>query len=274
MTKNFKIRASSFGSLFDCAYKFEGIHLLGMRSPSSARAHLGTSIHHGTAVFDSAKIFNTDDEPVTAMDACNEFLRVIRHPEYDVAWRGADIGQTEAERIGLTLVNRYCQEVSPNYDFLAVEMTTVPLVIDCGNGVTVTLTGSLDRARIARRHGGGIGISDIKTGKTASKDGVAKTKGHKAQLGTYELLFEHSTGGEYPITEPAEIIGLSTGKTPDVGTGLVHNAKDLLLGDDRNPGYIKLASEIFRTGLFTPNPQSGLCSKNYCPRYMSCCYHD
>ncbi|MCT7340572.1 hypothetical protein P4129_07095 [Pseudomonas aeruginosa] len=29
------VRASSWGALFDCAFKWEGVHLLKMRSPSS-----------------------------------------------------------------------------------------------------------------------------------------------------------------------------------------------------------------------------------------------
>lgn len=273
MNTVYTIRASSFGALFDCAYKWEGVHILGMKSPSSPRAHLGTAIHHGTAVFDIDRVEHPNgDGTITAMDACMAFRDALHNPKYDVNWRLADIGMTEAEKVGLVLVNRYCNEISPLHDFFSVEMTVEPLLIDCGNGVSIQLTGSLDRARVSRKENGGIGISDIKTGKTASKDGIAKTKGHRPQLGTYEILFEHSTGIE--ITEPAEIIGLCTGSRPDVGIGQIHKAKDLLLGDDNNPGYLKLAAEIFRTGLFTPNPQSGLCSPNYCPRYRTCIYHD
>ena len=262
------IRASSFGSLFDCAYRWEATHLLGMRMPSSPRAHLGTAIHHGTAVFDQARMTNAD---IPASEACREFMSALQQPDYDVDWRNGDIGQREAARIGASLVNRYCTEISPRYRFVAVEMETRPLSIDCGNGIVITLTGTLDRSRVIEGASGGIGISDIKTGKQASKDGIAKTAGHRAQVGTYELLFEHSTGTQ--ITEPAEIIGLCTG-TPDVGIGQIHNARQLLLGDEANPGYIQLAAEIFRTGLFTPNPQSRLCSRAYCPRWNSCIYHD
>lgn len=267
------IRASSFAGLFDCAYKWQATHLLGMRMPHSPRAHLGTAIHAATAVFDQGRIEQIEGtEPlVTAYDAGQAFMEAFNLPEYDVDWRNSDIGRREAEAIGLTLVNRYCNEISPRFTFVSIEMDTTPLVIDCGNGITIRLTGTLDRARIIQGSSG-LGIADVKTGKTASKDGLAKTAGHKAQLGAYELLFEHTTGCQ--ITEPSEIIGLCTGSKLDVGTGQIHGAKQLLLGDDDNPGYIQLAAEIFRTGLFTPNPQSSLCSVRFCPRWNSCIYHD
>lgn len=269
MKSAISVRASSFGALFDCAYKWEAQHIMGLSLPSSARAHLGTAIHHGTAVFDQSRISNPAS-PIPAIEACREFLTALRMPDYEVDWSSSDIGKREAESIGVLLVNRYCTEISPHYQFSSVEMQTQPLDIDCRNGITVTLTGTLDRSRVIEGLAG-FAICDIKTGKQASKGGVAKTAGHKPQIGTYELLFEHSTGQR--VTEPAEIIGLCTGK-PDVGIGQITDASRLLLGDDDNLGYIEMAAEIFRTGLFTPNPQSRLCSKTYCPRWKSCIYHD
>ena len=38
------VRASSWGSLFNCAYAWEGVHLLGIKSPSSPCALLGTAM--------------------------------------------------------------------------------------------------------------------------------------------------------------------------------------------------------------------------------------
>ncbi|WP_437880878.1 PD-(D/E)XK nuclease family protein [Pseudomonas sp. LRF_L74] len=88
--------------------------------------------------------------------------------------------------------------------------------IDCGNGIVILLTGQLDRARV-KRDSDGLGIADVKTGGAAVSQGVAKTKGHAPQIGTYELLYEHTTGER--ITAPAEIIGLKTKGAPEVGTG-------------------------------------------------------
>jgi hypothetical protein len=50
----FKVRASSWGRLFDCAYAWEGTHILGLKKASGLRAQLGTAIHASTAAFDLA----------------------------------------------------------------------------------------------------------------------------------------------------------------------------------------------------------------------------
>lgn len=52
----YRVRASSWGSLFDCAFRWEGVNLLGITSPSSPRALLGTAIHASTAEFDAARV--------------------------------------------------------------------------------------------------------------------------------------------------------------------------------------------------------------------------
>lgn len=261
------VRASSWGALFDCAFKWEGIHLLGIKSTSSPRALLGTAIHASTAAFDVARV---NGEELSAYDAAEHLVQTLHHPEFDVDWRGSDISLREAEATGLTLHSKYCTEISPQYDFVAVELETVPLEIDCGSGVTVRLTGTLDRARI-KRDQDGIGIADVKTGTAAvTADGLAKTKGHKPQIGTYELLYEHTTGE--PCTAPAEIIGLKTKGRPETGTGEIIGARELMVGTEDYPGLIQFAADMFRTGLFPPNPQSPLCSARYCPRWKTCPY--
>lgn len=262
------VRASSWGSLFNCAYAWEGMHLLGIKSPSSPRALLGTAIHASTAAFDSARITGLE---LSAFDAAEHLVQTLRHPKFDVDWRNSDLTPNEAEVAGLTLHTRYCTEISPRYEFVAVELETRPMDIDCGNGVTVRLTGTLDRARV-RRQQEGVGIADVKTGGAAVTDGVAKTKGHAPQIGTYELLYEHTTGK--PITAPAEIIGLKTRGKPETGTGEIIGAKQLMIGTEHYPGLIEFAADMFRTGLFPPNPQSHLCCAKYCPRWAACPYHE
>lgn len=262
------VRASSWGSLFNCAYAWEGVHLLGIKSPSSPRALLGTAIHASTAAFDSARITGLE---LSAFDAAEHLVQTLRHPKFDVDWRNSDLTPNEAEVAGLTLHTRYCTEISPRYEFVAVELETRPMDIDCGNGVTVRLTGTLDRARV-RRQQEGVGIADVKTGGAAVTDGVAKTKGHAPQIGTYELLYEHTTGE--PITAPAEVIGLKTRGKPETGTGEIIGAKQLMIGTEHYPGLIEFAADMFRTGLFPPNPQSHLCCSKYCPRWAACPYHE
>ncbi|WXL27730.1 PD-(D/E)XK nuclease family protein [Ectopseudomonas mendocina] len=269
MSTTITVRASSWGSLFDCAYRWEGVHLLGIKSPSSPRALLGTAIHAGTAAFDIARVNGQD---VSADDAAEVFVQTLRHPEFDVDWRGADLTPRDAEATGLALHIRYCNDISPHYEFVAVEMETKPLEINCGDGQIVRLTGTLDRARI-RRHGEGVGIADVKTGTAAvTAEGVAKTKGHKPQIGTYELLYEHTTGQR--CTAPAEIIGLKTKGKAEAATGEIIGARELMVGSESFPGLIQFAADMFRSGHFPPNPQSMLCSARYCPRWATCPYHD
>lgn len=258
------VRASSWAGLFDCAYRWEGIHLLGMKNTVGLRAALGTAIHAGTAVFDQAKITG---DTVTASDAAGVLVDKLRDPENEFDPAKDDLSMQEAESTGITLLTKYCGEVSPTYNFIAVEMETEPLDIDCGGGVVVRLKGTMDRARI-KKTTGGVGIADLKSGGMAVQKGVAVTKGHGAQIGTYELLFEHTTGEL--ITSEAEIIGLKTKGKPEIATGTISNAKKVMTGDEDNPGLIEFAADMFRSGRFYPNPKSLLCSEKYCPRWNTC----
>lgn len=264
----FTIRASSFGSLFDCAHRWEGVHLMGMRMPSSPRAAIGQGVHAGTAAFDKARI---DGAPIRPVEAAELALEAM-HAQPDVDWRiDPDLRQSTAEVEVLNVTTRYCTQVSPNYTFVAVETTTKPLAIDCGDGLVIVLTGTLDRARV-RADGPGVGISDVKTGLRAVSQGRAVTGPHRAQVGTYELLYTHTTGEA--ITLPGEIIGLSTSGSGETATGEVHGARELLVGTDEYPGLIEYAAATFRSGLFLPNPSSRLCSPRYCARWAKCRYHE
>lgn len=262
------VRASSWAGLFDCAYRWEGIHLLGLRNVVGLRAALGTAIHAGTAVFDQARI--TGDS-VSADDAAGVLVDKLHDPENEFDPARDDLTIPEAEKIGVTLLSKYCFEVSPKYNFVAVEMETNPLDIDCGGGVIVRLTGTMDRARI-RKGDHGVGIADLKSGSAAVQKGVAVTKGHGPQVGTYELLYEHTTGE--PITDDAKIIGLKTKGAAEIATGIVKNAKRAMVGTEDQPGLIEFAAEMFKTGRFFPNPKSLLCSDKFCPRHNACIFHD
>ncbi|MGK2829199.1 PD-(D/E)XK nuclease family protein [Ralstonia pseudosolanacearum] len=248
--------------------RWEGIHLLRMRNVVGLRAALGTAIHAGTAIFDQAHLDGAD---ITADDAAGVFIDKLRDPanEYDAS--KDDLTVREAQRIGISLLTQYCLEVSPRYQFVAVEMETKPLDIDCGGGVIVRLTGTMDRARV-RRSSLGVGIADLKSGSAAVQQGKAVTKGHSPQIGTYELLYEHTT--DELISDESEIIGLKTKGTLEIATAPVRNAKRVMLGTESSPGLIQFAADMFRTGHFYPNPKSLLCDAKYCPRYGSCHFHD
>jgi len=264
---NLTIRASAFGGLFDCGYKFEGEHLLGMRKPSGLRTLLGSGVHAGTAAFDSAHLQGNDIRPD---DAAGVFIDAMHHPEYDVDFSNDNIKFTEAERIGLVLTTRYCTEIAPQFNYVAVEMKLDPLVIDCGGGTTITLTGTMDRARVAETEEGEV-IPDVKTGARVVSNGEASIKGRSAQTGTYQLMYEHTT---HKRTAGAQIIGLGTSSKTPIAVSPVFDARRVLIGTDEAPGLIQLAADMFRAGIFAPNPSSQLCSKTYCARWSKCIYRE
>lgn len=280
----FSMRASSISDWLDCAYRAEGKYLLGMKLPASAPAWLGTSLHHGTAVFDQARVSGS---PITPSDATDAFVQKLRHPDEEVDWKGESINA--AEGIGIRLTAKYCGEISPHYNFHSVEMETKALEITV-NGLTLRLTGTMDRARSYQINTiattapldsdaspvirpPGIGIIDLKSGKRAvRKDGTAETSGHIFQLGTYELLAEHTTG--IPVTQPAGIIGLQTTKEPRIGFQKVVGAREALLGKPGEVGVLEMLAADLKAGTFRPNPRSALCSEKYCARWSVCKFHN
>jgi hypothetical protein len=258
------IRASSMATLLDCPHRWEAVHLLGMKSKSSAPAHLGTSIHAGTAEFDGARVRGAEASVDAAAEA---FVTTLKQSE-DVDWRNADISYREAERIGLTLTAKYCNDISPLFNYVSVEMETKPFDIQV-DGVIIRLTGTLDRSR-ASIGNKGVGISDVKSGRTAvdPETGKARTKGHAPQVGIYEILYEHTF--DVAVTEPANIIGLQTTSKAATGIGVIENARQQLIGEGGSPGLLEYAAMYIKRGMFPPNPKSQLCSERYCVRWPVC----
>lgn len=261
------IRASAFATVFDCAHRFEGEQLLGMRKPSSLRAWMGTSIHHGTATFDQARI---DAAPIKPVEAADAMMELFTNPDRDVDLRDEKLTLKEAHRISLVLLSRYCTDISPQFEFTAVEAPLKAMDIDCGGGLIIRLSGTMDRARVVSSLAGRI-ILDIKSGSRLFKDGKVSVKARGAQLGTYQLLDEGTTG---ELTSGAQIAALQTTSTPLVGVSHIFDAKRLMLGDETTPGLLDIAARMFKAGLFPPNPSSSLCDKRYCARWGVCKFHE
>lgn len=256
------IRASSLAELFDCPARWAAKHLDGLRMPRSGAAQLGTAVHASTAVFDASRL--EGGSPVTADDAAGALVDAIHHPEEETDW--GEIAPTEAERIGLALHARYCSEIAPHQHYRGVEVRCEKLEIpDLG----IALTGTTDRVR---QTPAGAGIADLKTGgRAVGADGTVATQGHGPQLGVYELIAEHTMG--IPITAPAQIVGMNSGKTAAsqrVGTGEIKNARAALIGTAEKPGLLEHASRLIHSGAFYGNSKSVLCSARYCPAHPSC----
>jgi len=255
------VRASSLPDLFDCPARWEAKHIKKMFLPSSSNATLGKAVHAGTALYDLSKL---QGNPLSADEAAGAVVDAIHKPQEDVDW--ADESPQEAEKIAIGLHRLYCRQIAPAQKYVAVEAKCERLdIADIG----ISLTGTADRVTMTDD---GYGIADIKTGKTAvAADGTVKTQGSAAQIAVYELLAEQSTGRT--ISAPAQIIGLQVAKTEKgqrVGTGKIHGARELLLGDAYTPGLLEHAAVILQRGLFPGNPRSMLCDKKYCPAHARC----
>lgn len=262
------VRASSWSGLFDCAHRWEGEHLLGIRKPAGLRAHMGTSIHVGTAAFDSGRL--PGGFLIGVDDAVGIVSDTLRNPEREVDFSKDDLTLREAEAIAMKLTIAYCIDLAPKFTFSSVEQKLKPMDIDCGGGMTVRLTGSMDRARVAETATGRV-IADLKTGVGVMERGDVVTKGRSPQLGTYQLLAEHTDGDPAP---GAQILALPTSGAPIVKASRVWDARRVMVGTAESPGLIQHAAAMFRSGLFPPNTSSVLCSERYCSRWATCPYHE
>lgn len=266
-------RASGFAGLFDCAKMWHGIHVLGIRSYTGARALLGTGFHAGTAAFDKARM---EGAPITIDDAAGAVVDAIAERADECQWRSDDLTRRQVEAKALALHTVYCKDVSPQFEFHAVELTLEPLDVDCGDGVIIRLKGTLDRTRIRRDPAffDQLGVNDLKSGTRAIlPDGRVAIAKHKPQVGIYELTAEHTM--KVPITAPAEIIAADTSSArPRFAIGTANNSRELLLGDGEDPGYLRQAAIMFKHDLFPANPRSPLCSERFCPLWSRCKHHD
>lgn len=258
------VRASALSDFLDCPARAEAKHLRGLRTPQSAGALLGAALHRSTAAYDEshlagAKGLKIEEAAAAAVDA-------IHKPTEDVAYTEDESAQ-EIEDIALNLHGRYCLEIAPNQSYAAVEVKCERLEI---TDIGLALTGTTDRVR---KVGDGHGIADVKSGKTAVRaDGHVETKGHRYQVGVYELLAEKASG--IPITAGGQIIGLQTGKTPRgqrvAMSEPIEHARDVLIGDPDSPGVLEVVAHQIHAGIFPGNPRSMLCHTKYCPIYATC----
>lgn len=261
------IRASSFGTFFDCALRFEAEQILKRMKRLALRTWLGSSIHHATAVYDQAKL---DGRPISVDDAAGELVDMLWSPD-EALERDPKFSIQQAERIALTLLSKYCREIAPTKNYLSVEMPLKPMDIDIGDGWTIRFTGTMDRARVSLSLRGDI-LDDIKSGaRLFDQEGNVIVKARAAQVGIYQILKEGTDGRP---TVGAQITALQTSTEPKVGMSHVFDAKAQLLGDTTRPGLIEIAGKMIKAGVFPPNPSSYLCSKKFCANWDYCAYHE
>lgn len=257
------IRASALSEFFDCAARAEAKHLLGKFCPSSGKAMLGKAIHTSTAVYDRSQLEGTG---ITIDESAGAAVDVIQRPDEDTNL-DEDEKTNDIESVAVSLHKMYCTKIAPTQVYAAVEVQCERLEI---TDLDIALTGTTDRVRKVDE---GFGIGDLKSGGNAVRaDGHVETKGAAYQLGVYELLAEKGSG--LPITEPARVIGLQTGKTERgqrvAVSGPVEGARDILLGEPDSPGVLQIVSKMIHGGIFPGNPRSMMCHEKYCPIYQTC----
>lgn len=236
----------------------------GRRTPSSANAALGTAVHAGTAIYDESHL--PEHSPVSLDDAKQTAFEAVTKPREDVDWDGEQ--PSKVADVAVSLTERYCTIFAPTVEYAAVEVSVESLLL---TDLDIVLTGHTDRVR--RTQEGYLGICDLKTGKTAvGTDGKAKTQGHAAQMGVYELVAETALGVR--MDAPAEIIGLQSNLTPEkqrIGTGEIEGAREVLLGNEDHVGLLRVAAQLVH-GDVAPwgNPKSMMCHKRYCPNFNTC----
>jgi len=262
--KDITIRASSLAEMFDCPARWAAKNIERMRSPTSGRSYLGTSLHKGAGMFDQAKL---EGSPISVDDAAQVFVDAINNPEEEVRW--TDVTRDEAIDRGVTLTVNYCRDIAPAETYEAVELKCEPLTIAMENGVKITLTGQADRVRVV---GEDRGIADLKSGtRIVNSKGEVSVDKHTAQLGTYELievLVKQTTGLE--MLADAQVIALPTAGDPTPRVATVRRPSRVLLGDDKRSGLLHAASRMAEAETFYGNPSSMLCTEKYCPAYATC----
>ncbi|MFM0226156.1 PD-(D/E)XK nuclease family protein [Paraburkholderia dipogonis] len=287
------VRASSWKTLFSCPLSWYYANVEKIRSASSGIAQIGTAIHAGTALFDGPRLRG---DSISVEEAVEGAIAVLYDDDAEVNWDSSAQFKA-AEAIVARSVNRYCHEIAPKVTYTAVEARCEDLHINTKYGTIVT-TGTIDRVRermylveddgtltdfmhaADRQDSKPVvfreNVRDIKTGLQAvgyDDEGgrVATIGAHHLQVGIYTIMTEVEL--QRPMDAPAEICGISTGKSGDIAVSDIRDVRTALLGTEERPGMIELAAKMLKDGDFRPAPGTVMCSPLYCSGWNRCPYH-
>lgn len=287
------VRASSWKTLFSCPLSWYYANVEKIRTASSGIAQIGTAIHAGTALFDGPRLRG---DSISVEEAVEGAIAVLYDDDAEVNWDSSAQFKA-AEAIVARSVNRYCHEIAPKVTYTAVEARCEDLHINTKYGTIVT-TGTIDRVRermylveddgtltdfmhaADRQDSKPVvfreNVRDIKTGLQAvgyDDEGgrVATIGAHHLQVGIYTIMTEVEL--QRPMDAPAEICGISTGKSGDIAVSDIRDVRTALLGTEERPGMIELAAKMLKDGDFRPAPGTVMCSPLYCSGWNRCPYH-
>jgi hypothetical protein len=273
------LRSSGIWEWLDCPQRAFNRQIEGMKLPSTAPAIIGTAVHASTAEFDRSRLDENEARWLSCDDTAEIVEEVLSNPTEEVNWGG--VTKERAKAIGIGCHSRYCFDVAPLqfYTHVEAELTEMPIDIELGDGriIRINLTGTLDRVReIATEYElpdgtpqfkVAYGISDVKTGGRALSQSPGR---HKAQLGVYELLAEHSL--DLKITLPGQILALQTSANYDAAIKEVPNCTGALVGNEHQKGVLHHIAAMLATGDFFGNASSFMCSEKYCPAWDWCLF--
>lgn len=272
------LRASGIWEWADDPYRAFIRQIEGLRLPSTPPAAIGTAVHASTAEYDRSRLEKNEAKWLSCDDTA-EIVEEVLGDMQDVDWGG--VTKEKAKAIGIGCHSRYCFDVAPLQFYTHVEatLTEMPIDIELNDGrvVRITLTGTLDRIReIASEFEAAdgtpqfnvaYGIADVKTGGRAVSQPAGR---HKAQLGVYELLAEHSL--DLKITLPGQILALQTSARYEAVIKEVPNCTSALVGNEHQKGLLHHIASMLASGDFYGNASSFMCSEKYCPAYDWCIF--
>lgn len=217
---------------------------------------LGTAVHKSTALYDSGEC--------SASDAADELI-VALHEAEDVIWD--DITVQQAEDVGLLLHDDWCRRVSPEMQWIDIEITLESHVVEV-DGIHIELTGTMDRVYLDRATMD-AGPLDVKSGaRVVAADGSVSFSAHIPQLEQYRLLYEiqnNLTLGGRAIIAALPTAGARAGHASLAEVGA--SSRELFVGPG---GHLETLAMYASADVWPGNPMSSLCTRRYCPVFTTC----
>ncbi len=265
------VRPSSLTDYLDCPRRFAARHLrdevaaagytLGIRSPASAGALVGSGVHGGAAW--TLQQMRDTGAAGTEADAIEQAIVTLRER---IEAEGADWDETTdrvntAEQQVQRMTKVFRRQVAPQIVPILVEER-----VEAEFAPGWLLSGQIDAMRTLATSQSGHGIRDTKTGTKAPANAV--------QYGAYGLLF---TAHAYQPTEIDEDyiarVKLSR-EQPDAVTLRIDARQAMQDAHETLHAIVRDTDEFARRvadprglpppGAFRPNPASALCSARWC----------
>jgi hypothetical protein len=229
----------------DCQVKWFYRRVLGLPEKRSAALGLGAAVHEAIGVNFRQKLETREDLPTEGVTA---LFRGALDKELDTIELDKTESAADLRACGEVMARVYMAECAPRIQPAAVEKPVSGLIGD------VPVQGFID---VLDTNG------DIIDLKTASKKPSGVNAGYRVQVATYAMLEPAASGR-------ARLDTLTKART----VALHSQTIDISASDRKQATRLySIAQEQMRSGLFSPNRNSHLCSRKYCA-YADRCIAD